>query len=106
LKLAGGSYSALISTAEHGGMYGSWDYYMGGGYRTSDGHRDDADGTLRDLYGRVGYQLTENWDVSLFSLLTDNEASDPRSQRGTGVSKGGRLRNPGPPHLPDPVSYL
>jgi iron complex outermembrane receptor protein len=77
LKLAGGSYSTLVSTAEHGGKYGRWDYYIGGGYRTSDGHRDDADGTLRDLYGRVGYQLTDNWDVSLFSLLTDNEASDP-----------------------------
>ena len=62
---------------------------MGGGYRTSDGHRDDADGTLRDLYGRVGYQLRENWDISLFSLLTDNEASDPRAEGAPEAEKEG-----------------
>lgn len=89
LKLAGGSYSTLVSTAEHGGRYGSWDYYVGGGYRTSDGHREDADGTLRDIYGRVGYQLSGNWDISLFSLLTDNEASDPGAQGAPDAEKEG-----------------
>ena len=89
LQLAGGSYSTLVSTAEHGGRYGRWDYYVGGGYRTSDGHRDDADGTLRDVYGRVGYQLTQNWDVSLFSLLTENEASDPGAEGAPDAEKEG-----------------
>jgi iron complex outermembrane receptor protein len=89
LKLAGGSYATMVSTAEQGGRYGRWDYYVGGGYRTSDGHRDDADGTLRDLYGRVGYQLTENWDVSLFSLLTGNEASDPGARGAPESAKEG-----------------
>jgi iron complex outermembrane receptor protein len=79
----------MVSTAEQGGRYGRWDYYVGGGYRTSDGHRDDADGTLRDLYGRVGYQLTENWDVSLFSLLTGNEASDPGARGAPESAKEG-----------------
>ncbi|MFP4034547.1 MAG: TonB-dependent receptor, partial [Desulfovermiculus sp.] len=88
-KLAGGSYSTLINTVEHGTRRGRWDYYLGGGYRTSDGHRDDADGTLKDLYGRIGYQLADNWDVSLFSMLTDNEASDPGARGAPESAKEG-----------------
>ncbi|MFW5899858.1 MAG: TonB-dependent receptor [Desulfovermiculus sp.] len=88
-KLAGGSYSTLINTVEHGTRRGRWDYYVGGGYRTSDGHRDDADGTLKDLYGRIGYQLADNWDVSLFSMLTDNEASDPGARGAPESAKEG-----------------
>jgi len=80
LHLAGGSYSTLVTKAEHGGRQGAWDYYLGGGYRTSDGHRTDADGTTQNFYGRIGYRINEVWDVSLFSLATDNEASDPGAE--------------------------
>jgi iron complex outermembrane receptor protein len=89
LKLAGGSYSTLINTVEHGTRRGRWDYYVGGGYRTSDGHRDDADGTLKDIYGRIGYQLADNWDVSMFTLLSDNEASDPGARGAPESAKEG-----------------
>ena len=73
----GGSYHTFVGTAEQGGKFGQWDYYVGGGYRRSYGHREDAEGRLMDGYGRLGYQINENWDVSLFTLWDDNSAKDP-----------------------------
>lgn len=77
IKLSGGSYSTLIQSAEHGGKKGPFDYYIGQGYKTSDGHRDHSGGTMRSSFGRVGYELNESWQTSFFGLLTDNEAEDP-----------------------------
>ena len=76
-ETAAGSHNTFVGKADHGGLQGNFDYYLGGGYRTSDGHREHADGALRDLYGRVGYRLGSNWDLSLFTLLNDNYANDP-----------------------------
>lgn len=76
-EAAGGSYSTVVGTAEHGGKQDRFDYYLGGGYRSSDGHRDNADGELKNLYGRAGYRLTDNWDLSVFGLWNDNYADDP-----------------------------
>lgn len=76
-EAAAGSYSTVVGTAEHGGKENRFDYYLGGGYRTSDGHRDNADGELKNMYGRAGYRLTDNWDLSVFGLWNDNYADDP-----------------------------
>jgi len=73
----GGSYHSFVGTAEQGGKFGKVDYYVGGGYRRSYGHREDAEGRLMDGYGRIGYHLNDNWDVSLFTLWDDNSAKDP-----------------------------
>jgi outer membrane receptor protein involved in Fe transport len=77
---AGGSYDTFVATADHGGKKGRLDYFVGGGYRTSSGYRDHSDGKLRDAFGRVGYKVTDNWDVSLFSLWSDNYALDPGAE--------------------------
>jgi outer membrane receptor protein involved in Fe transport len=76
-EIATGSFNTHIAKAEHGGRTDGWDYYIGGGYRESEGHRDHADGKLKNVYGRVGRQLSQNWDLSLFSLWNDNSADDP-----------------------------
>ncbi len=73
----GGSYHTFAGTAEQGGKFENLDYYVGGGYRRSYGHREDAEGRLMDGYGRLGYEVNENWDVSLFTLWDDNSAKDP-----------------------------
>ena len=73
----GGSYHTFIGTAESGGKFEDWDYYVGGGYRRSYGHREDAEGSLSDGYGRLGYQINENWEASFFTLWDDNTAKDP-----------------------------
>ena len=84
-----GRYDTGMMRAEHGGKVGALDYYFGHGYRSSQGHRDDADGRLRNWHARLGYQVHENWDVSAFVLHTDNTAMDP-GPRGRPDLKEGR----------------
>ncbi len=86
LQVAGGSFGTFIETAEHGGKQGDLDYYVGGGIRSSQGHRDNADGSLKDIYGRIGYRVTDNWSTSLFTLANDNYADDP-GKEGAAPSK-------------------
>ncbi|MBU0969997.1 MAG: TonB-dependent receptor plug domain-containing protein, partial [Proteobacteria bacterium] len=76
-QAAFGSYDTHVAKAEHGGNTGGWDYYLGGAFRESDGHRDHADGELKNMYGRIGRQLSDNWDLTVFSLINDNWANDP-----------------------------
>ncbi|MCU0559358.1 MAG: TonB-dependent receptor plug domain-containing protein [Desulfobacterales bacterium] len=77
VQTAGGTYSTFIANGDHGGKIGAWDYFAGGGYRTADGHRDDSGGELKNLFGRVGYQLNPHWDLSVFALWNDNYSRDP-----------------------------
>ena len=79
-EVAGASHSTFVAKGEHGGRIEGFDYYLGGGYRTSDGHRDNADGELRDFYGRAGYRFSDDWGLSLFTLWNDNYADDPGAE--------------------------
>jgi outer membrane receptor protein involved in Fe transport len=85
-----GSYDTVMAKAEHGGNTGGWDYYVGGGYRESDGHRDHAEGELDNAYGRIGRQLSDNWDVTLFSMWNDNYADDPGAEGADPSERQGR----------------
>lgn len=76
-KLAWGSYDTMVATAENGGRFEQMDYYVGGGYRRSDGHREQSAGRTKDLYGRLGYQFNDQWSLSFFGLVSDNSAEDP-----------------------------
>lgn len=76
-EAAVGSYGTHIAKTEHGGNINGWDYYLGGGLRESNGHRDHADGELKNIYGRIGRQLSDNWDLSIFAMANDNWANDP-----------------------------
>jgi iron complex outermembrane receptor protein len=89
-EIAGASHNTLIAKAEHGGRQGHFDYYLVGGYRTSDGHRDNADGELQNLYGRIGYRLGNHWDLSCFSLWNDNYADDPGEEDDDPQDRQGR----------------
>jgi len=75
--LAAGSWDTWIGTAEHGGRKGRADWYVVGSYRTSDGHRENADGELAALSGRFGWEIGKRWQTSLYVSRTDNKASDP-----------------------------
>ena len=83
-----GSFNTLIGSIEHGGKLDRFDYYLLGGYRSSDGHREDADGELKDLFGRLGYELSNGWDISLTFIQTDNWADDPGPADGSAPSDG------------------
>jgi iron complex outermembrane receptor protein len=87
LQLAGGSYGSFIESAEHGGKSGPLDYYLIQSYRTADGHRANASGELQDYLGRIGYDISANWNLSVLFNLTDNSAQDPGDIR-TGINQG------------------
>jgi iron complex outermembrane receptor protein len=76
-EIAGGSYDTFIGTLESGGRFDQFDYYIGGGYRHSNGHRDHSEGETGDVYSRLGYQINNKWNVYFFGLYSDNFAEDP-----------------------------
>ena len=75
-----GSYDTHIAKAEHGGNANGWDYYIGGGFRESNGHRDHSEGELKNVYARIGRQLSDHWDFTLFTMANDNWANDPGAE--------------------------
>jgi len=83
-----GSYDTLTGSVEHGGKMERFDYYLLGGYRSSDGHRENADGELNDFFGRLGYKFSNGWDISLTFIKTDNWSDDPGPADGSAPSDG------------------
>lgn len=76
-RIAAGSYDTIIGSAESGGRFECFDYYIGGGYRHSNGHRDHSEGETGDVFARFGYQINDQWDAYFFGLFSDNYAQDP-----------------------------
>ena len=72
-----GEYSTASGLLENGAKLGDLDYYVMGSQRQSDGHRDNADGRVRTLYGRLGYDVAEGWNLSLQVHANDAWADDP-----------------------------
>jgi outer membrane cobalamin receptor len=89
IKLAGGSYDTFIGNMETTGKTGTQHYAFGGGFRQSDGHRENAEGRTGNLYGNIGYQLSEAWDIRFFGLYTDNTADDPGVKGGDPTERKG-----------------
>lgn len=92
LDLIGGSHGTIVGSAVHAGRQGELDWSLGGAYRSSDGHRPAADGTLRNLHGRAGQALSRHWDLSLFTLLSDNDVGDPGAEGVPTEAREGRYQ--------------
>ena len=88
IQSAFGSYDTLVGSIKHGGKIDRFDYYLVGGYKSSDGHRDNAGGELQDYYGHLGYDISYHWDVGLTFIHTDNWADDPGVSDGSIPSDG------------------
>ena len=74
-----GSHGTLIGRMAHGGKTEAFDYFLSGSHRESDGHRENADGETESLYGKLGFRLDEEWDLSLLVNKTRGWAHDPES---------------------------
>jgi iron complex outermembrane receptor protein len=72
-----GSFDTLVGNLELGGRSDRFDYFLTAGYRTSDGHRDNAGGEITALSGRIGFALSEHWDLSVLSEHTSSSVDDP-----------------------------
>lgn len=88
-QTAYGTDNTFIGKAEHGGKTGNIDYFIGGGYRSSDGHRDNAGGRMKNVYGRFGYRISEHFYAHAFGLWTDNTADDPGPEGGSAADRDG-----------------
>ena len=77
LGVSYGSYDTFNSYLQHGGKVDRVDYYLIGSFKSSDGHRDNADGQLQNYFGRIGYELSKEWDASFTAGYSDNWADDP-----------------------------
>lgn len=80
-KLSTGAFSTVIQQLDAVGESGQSNYMFAQGFSQSQGHRDNADGELKNVMGRFGYQLMPNWNVDTFYLHTDNIAHDPLDER-------------------------
>jgi iron complex outermembrane receptor protein len=72
-----GDHATGAGIVENGARYDTLDYYVLASQRASDGHRADAEGRVRTLYGRLGYELSEGWDLGVQVHSSDAWANDP-----------------------------
>jgi iron complex outermembrane receptor protein len=72
-----GSHDTLIGTVEYGGRSDTLDYLVTASHRHSDGHRDNADGTVQSVSGRVGLRLSDAWDLSVLVQHSSGDVNDP-----------------------------
>jgi iron complex outermembrane receptor protein len=77
LRLQGGSFGTVVQQADVSVREGDLGVYLAQGFARSSGHRDNADGRLANVLGRVDYRVNAEWSLRLNFLVTDNEASDP-----------------------------
>ena len=83
-----GSYNTFVQTAEHGGKKGRFDYYVGQSFRRSSGHRPHSKGQLKNYYARLGFQVSDNWNIAWFGNHTNNFAQDPGSRHNQPFNDG------------------
>ncbi len=74
-----GELDTVTGRVEAGGAAGDLDWYLVGSHRSSDGHRENADGEVNAAYGRFGWRPAPGWGVSLAVHHTDGWANDPRA---------------------------
>jgi outer membrane receptor protein involved in Fe transport len=72
-----GTHDTVIGELEYGGRSERLDYYLTASHRQSDGHRVDSDGTVQALSGRIGYRLSDAWDLSVLLQHTEGDVNDP-----------------------------
>lgn len=80
-RISGGSFGTFTQQFNLLGRQGDLDWTLAQGHAQSDGHRDNADGTLNNVMGRIGYRLNSNWALGASFLHVDNKARDPGDNR-------------------------
>ena len=80
-KVSGGMFGTASEQLDVTGKFGDVDFTLAQGFARSNGHRDNADGQLNNVMGRIGWQFDKNWSLGAQFLYTNNEASDPGDNR-------------------------
>ncbi len=69
--LLGGSWDTYSGNVEYGGVKDNFDYYIYGNYFSSQGWRDYSPSTVRQIFGKAGYQ-TADFDADLSYTFANN----------------------------------
>ncbi len=77
IDTSAGERDTFTLGVQHGGRIGAWDYYGGGAYLESEGHRDHSAAVLRSQYVQSGYALSDTVRLSYILHRTDNWGEDP-----------------------------
>ncbi len=80
-RLSAGSFNTRVEQLTITAKRESLDLLLAQGAATSDGHRANSEGRLKNLLGRVGWRMNNVWSVSASMLTTNNEAQDPGDER-------------------------
>jgi outer membrane cobalamin receptor len=72
-----GRFETSLLTADTQGKHGRIDYSLALSQRQSDGHRTDADGRTRAVFGRAGADLGGGWELAGLFDTTSGRADDP-----------------------------
>lgn len=80
-QVSGGMFGTVSEQADIVGKFGDLDFMLAQGYARSDGHRDDADGELINVMGRLDYHLGDHWTIGSSFLYTNNTSRDPGDSR-------------------------
>ena len=80
-RVAGGYFSTFSEQADMTGKFGKVDFMLAQGYARSNGHRPNADGELKNVMGRIGLRLNDNWSVATNFLYVNSTAGDPGDNR-------------------------
>lgn len=70
IEASGGSFGRRSLEAETGGTAGRFDYYFAGNYFDEDGWRDNSPSTVKQAFGKIGYQ-TDKTDIDLSYTFAD-----------------------------------
>jgi outer membrane receptor protein involved in Fe transport len=71
VTLLGGSWDTYNGSVEYGGVKDNLDYYVYGNYFSSQGWRDYSPSTIRQIFGKTGYQ-TADLDIDLSYTFANN----------------------------------
>jgi outer membrane cobalamin receptor len=72
-----GSHSTYLLKAQYGYQGDKSSILVSGSRRSSEGHRENADGEVDALYGHGSYQMSDRWSIEILGSATDSWANDP-----------------------------
>ncbi len=76
-RMSAGSFGTFTQQAALYGKQDALDFILAEGFATSNGHRDNADGELKNVFAKVGLQINEHWRAETSVMYVDNYAKDP-----------------------------
>ena len=87
-RMSAGSYGTLTQQATIYGKHDAWDFIFAEGYAKSNGHRRNADGELKNAFGKLGFQIDQHWRAEASFMYVDSYAKDPNTSNYTfGIPK-------------------